>query len=98
MKNAGLFLRAKQKIGDILQLGQPSMRGKGKGRGSHKMADTTQYQSLSPKALDQKIRELEAKCIHMRKTWSLNRRLNYVIRFINCGNSLLQYLNFIATS
>ncbi len=38
------------------------------------------------------------KCIHMRKTWSLNRRLNYVIRFINCGNSLLQYLNFIATS
>ncbi len=37
------------------------MRGKGKGRGSHKMADTTQYQSLSPKALDQKIRELEAK-------------------------------------
>lgn len=50
-----------KKIGDILQLGQPSMRGKGKGRGSHKMADTTQYQSLSPKALDQKIRELEAK-------------------------------------
>ena len=50
-----------KKIGDILQLGQPSMRGKGEGRGSHKMADTTQYQSLSPKALDQKIRELEAK-------------------------------------
>ncbi len=50
-----------KKIDDILQLGQPSMRGKGKGRGSHKMADTTQYQSLSPKALDQKIRELEAK-------------------------------------
>lgn len=49
-----------KKIGDILQLGQPSTRGKGKGRGG-KVADTNNYQSLAPKALDQKIRELEAK-------------------------------------
>ncbi|WP_174851128.1 excinuclease ABC subunit UvrB [Yersinia artesiana] len=48
-----------KKIGDILQLGQPSTRGKGKGRGG-KVADTNNYQSLAPKALDQKIRELEA--------------------------------------
>jgi excinuclease ABC subunit B len=49
-----------KKIGDLLQLGGPSTGGKGKGRGS-KVADTNNYQSLSPKALDQKIRELEAK-------------------------------------
>jgi excinuclease ABC subunit B len=49
-----------KKISDILQLGKPSARGKGKGR-SGKVADTNNYQSLPPKALDQKIRELEAK-------------------------------------
>lgn len=49
-----------KKVGDILQLGQPSLRGKGKGRGG-KVADIHDYQSLAPKALDQKIRELEAK-------------------------------------
>ena len=49
-----------KKIGDILQLGQPSSRGKGKGRGG-KVADPNNYHALPPKALDQKIRELESK-------------------------------------
>jgi excinuclease ABC subunit B len=48
-----------KKVGDILQLGQPSNRGKGRGKG--KAAESAaQYQSLTPKALDQKIRDLEA--------------------------------------
>lgn len=48
-----------KKIGDILQLGQPSSRGKGKGKG--KAAESAaQYQQLTPKALEQKIRDLEA--------------------------------------
>ncbi|MBP1128474.1 MULTISPECIES: excinuclease ABC subunit UvrB [Serratia] len=48
-----------KKISDILQLGKPGNRGKGRGKG--KAAENTeQYQNLTPKALDQKIRELEA--------------------------------------
>ena len=48
-----------KKIGDILQIGQPVNRAKGKGRG--KAADSgAQLQNLTPKALDQKIRDLEA--------------------------------------
>ncbi|MFK3841503.1 excinuclease ABC subunit UvrB [Serratia sp. NPDC087055] len=48
-----------KKISDILQLGKPGNRGKGRGKG--KVAENTeQYQNLTPKALDQKIRELEA--------------------------------------
>ncbi|MDW5500760.1 excinuclease ABC subunit UvrB [Pseudomonas lundensis] len=49
-----------KKISDILQLGKPGNRGKGRGKG--KAAENAgQYQNLTPKALDQKIRELEAK-------------------------------------
>ncbi|CAI0762258.1 excinuclease ABC subunit UvrB [Serratia grimesii] len=48
-----------KKVSDILQLGKPGNRGKGRGKG--KAAENAeQYQNLTPKALDQKIRELEA--------------------------------------
>lgn len=48
-----------KKVSDILQLGKPGNRGKGRGKG--KVAENAeQYQNLTPKALDQKIRELEA--------------------------------------
>lgn len=48
-----------KKVSDILQLGQPSSRGKHKGKG--KAAESAaQYQLLTPKALEQKIQELEA--------------------------------------
>jgi excinuclease ABC subunit B len=48
-----------KKVSDILQLGQPGNRSKGRGKG--KAAESAaQYQHLTPKALDQKIRELEA--------------------------------------
>ncbi|WP_413503593.1 excinuclease ABC subunit UvrB [Serratia grimesii] len=48
-----------KKVSDILQLGKPGNRGKGRGKG--KTAENAeQYQNLTPKALDQKIRELEA--------------------------------------
>lgn len=47
-----------KKINDVLQLGQPGNRSKSKGKG--KVAgNVEQYQDLTPKALDQKIRELE---------------------------------------
>jgi excinuclease ABC subunit B len=47
-----------KKVADIMQLGSPSSRGKNKGRG--KAAESAaQYKHLTPKALDQKIRELE---------------------------------------
>ncbi|CAI1037379.1 excinuclease ABC subunit UvrB [Serratia liquefaciens] len=48
-----------KKISDILQLGKPSTRSKGKGKGKD-AENAAQYQNLTPKALDQKIRELEA--------------------------------------
>ncbi|WP_420283133.1 excinuclease ABC subunit UvrB [Serratia liquefaciens] len=48
-----------KKISDILQLGKPSTRSKGKGKGKAG-ENAAQYQNLTPKALDQKIRELEA--------------------------------------
>ncbi|HEJ7944131.1 TPA: excinuclease ABC subunit B [Serratia liquefaciens] len=48
-----------KKISDILQLGKPSTRSKGKGKGKA-VENAAQYQNLTPKALDQKIRELEA--------------------------------------
>ncbi|MCS4315988.1 excinuclease ABC subunit B [Serratia sp. BIGb0234] len=48
-----------KKISDILQLGKPSTRSKGKGKGKA-AENAAQYQNLTPKALDQKIRELEA--------------------------------------
>lgn len=47
-----------KKIADILQLGQPSTRGKNRGKVA---ASVAQYQHLTPKALEQKIHELEAK-------------------------------------
>jgi excinuclease ABC subunit B len=48
-----------KKVSDVLQLGKPGNRGKGRGKG--KAAENAgQYQNLTPKALDQKIRELEA--------------------------------------
>lgn len=48
-----------KKVSDVLQLGKPGNRGKGRGKG--KAAESAgQYQNLTPKALDQKIRELEA--------------------------------------
>lgn len=48
-----------KKIGDILQIGQPVNRAKSKGKG--KAADGgASLQNLTPKALDQKIRDLEA--------------------------------------
>ncbi|MGN7971120.1 excinuclease ABC subunit UvrB [Serratia sp. 22264] len=48
-----------KKVSDILQLGQPGNRSKRRGKG--KAAESAaQYQHLTPKALDQKIRELEA--------------------------------------
>ncbi|QZN97235.1 excinuclease ABC subunit UvrB [Symbiopectobacterium purcellii] len=47
-----------KKIDDILQLGRPT--AKGKGRGSRKAAEpAAEYMALTPKALEQKIRELE---------------------------------------
>ena len=47
-----------KKIGDILQLGKPS--AKGKGRTSRKAAEpVAEYHALTPKALEQKIRDLE---------------------------------------
>lgn len=49
-----------KKIGDILQLGQqPGKRHKGKGK-SQASENAAQYQSLTPAALEYKIRELEA--------------------------------------
>jgi len=49
-----------KKIGDILQLGQPpGKRYKGKGK-SQASENAAQYQSLTPAAQEQKIRELEA--------------------------------------
>lgn len=49
-----------KKIGDILQLGQqPGKRHKGKGK-SQASENAAQYQSLTPAALEHKIRELEA--------------------------------------
>ncbi|MBO1501092.1 MAG: excinuclease ABC subunit UvrB [Serratia proteamaculans] len=48
-----------KKISDILQLGKPGNRGKGRGKGKA-AENAAQYQHLTPKALDQKIRELEA--------------------------------------
>ncbi|WBL71814.1 excinuclease ABC subunit UvrB [Serratia liquefaciens] len=48
-----------KKISDILQLGKPGPRSKGKGKG-RAAESAAQYQNLTPKALDQKIRELEA--------------------------------------
>ncbi|GAK25513.1 excinuclease ABC subunit UvrB [Serratia liquefaciens] len=48
-----------KKISDILQLGKPGNRSKGKGKGKASES-AAQYQNLTPKALDQKIRELEA--------------------------------------
>ncbi|CAI0804414.1 excinuclease ABC subunit UvrB [Serratia entomophila] len=48
-----------KKIGDILQLGQPGNRSKNKGKSNKAAGSAEQYQSLTPKALDQKIRELE---------------------------------------
>ncbi len=81
-----------KKIGDILQLGQPSMRGKGKGRGSHKMADTTQYQSLSPKALDQKIRELEAKMYTYAQNLEFEQAAELRDQVHQLRQQLLQYL------
>lgn len=48
-----------KKISDILQLGKPNTRSKGKGKGKA-AENAAQYQNLTPKALDQKIRELEA--------------------------------------
>ena len=48
-----------KKIGDILQIGQPVNRAKSKGKG--KAVDGgAQLQNLTPKALDQRIRDLEA--------------------------------------
>ncbi|MCX2957743.1 MAG: UvrB/UvrC motif-containing protein, partial [Serratia symbiotica] len=49
-----------KKFGDILQLGQqPGKRHKGKGK-SQASENAAQYQSLTPAALEHKIRELEA--------------------------------------
>ncbi|MFJ7498257.1 excinuclease ABC subunit UvrB [Serratia grimesii] len=48
-----------KKVSDILQLGKPGNRGKGRGKGKA-TENAEQYQNLTPKALDQKIRELEA--------------------------------------
>ncbi|MEE4411773.1 MULTISPECIES: excinuclease ABC subunit UvrB [unclassified Serratia (in: enterobacteria)] len=48
-----------KKVSDILQLGQPGNRSKGRGKGKT-TESAAQYQHLTPKALDQKIRELEA--------------------------------------
>lgn len=48
-----------KKIDDILQLGRPT--AKGKGRASRKAAEpAAEYMALTPKALEQKIRELES--------------------------------------
>lgn len=47
-----------KKVEDILQLGKPTQ--KGKGRNSRKAAEpAAEYAALTPKALEQKIRELE---------------------------------------
>uniref|UniRef100_UPI0035C76B28 excinuclease ABC subunit UvrB n=1 Tax=Serratia quinivorans TaxID=137545 RepID=UPI0035C76B28 len=48
-----------KKVSDVLQLGKPGNRGKGRGK-SKAAENAAQYQHLTPKALDQKIRELEA--------------------------------------
>ncbi|PWC11246.1 excinuclease ABC subunit UvrB [Brenneria corticis] len=48
-----------KKIADILQLGQPSNRGKGRGKKAAEPA--ADYLALTPKALEQKIRELESR-------------------------------------
>ncbi len=48
-----------KKIGDILQIGQPVNRTKSKGKGKA-VEGGAQLQNLTPKALDQKIRDLEA--------------------------------------
>ncbi|MGL9751331.1 MAG: excinuclease ABC subunit UvrB [Symbiopectobacterium sp.] len=52
-----------KKIDDILQLGQPTP--KGKGRTGRKAAEpATEYHVLTPKALEQKIRELEGQMMN----------------------------------
>lgn len=51
-----------KKIDDILQLGQPTQ--KGKGRTGRKVAEpAAEYHALTPKALEQKIRELEGQML-----------------------------------
>ncbi|MBN3154977.1 helicase-related protein, partial [Pectobacterium brasiliense] len=51
-----------KKISDILQLGQPT--NKGKGRGNRKAAEpAARYELMTPKALELKIRELESKML-----------------------------------
>jgi len=51
-----------KKISDILQLGKPT--NKGKGRGSRKAAEpAARYELMTPKALELKIRELESKML-----------------------------------
>lgn len=51
-----------KKISDILQLGQPTNRGKG--RGNRKAAEpAARYELMTPKALELKIRELESKML-----------------------------------
>ncbi|UZX67506.1 excinuclease ABC subunit UvrB [Yersinia ruckeri] len=50
-----------KKVGDILQLGQPSLRGKARGKHGKAAAESAAaYDALTPKALDRKISELEA--------------------------------------
>jgi len=50
-----------KKVSDILQLGEASSRGKGKhGRSSKAAEASAAYQALSPKQIEQKIRDLEA--------------------------------------
>jgi excinuclease ABC subunit B len=49
-----------KKVVDILSLGESLAKTRGKGRGKSKSAEVTQAAALSPKALQQKINELEA--------------------------------------
>ena len=50
-----------KKVSDILQLGEASSRSKGKhGRSSKAAESSAAYQALSPKQIEQRIRDLEA--------------------------------------
>lgn len=51
-----------KKIGDTLQIGQP-VNNRGKGRGRKAAEPAERYQLLTPKALEQKIRELESQML-----------------------------------
>ena len=75
-----------KKIGDILQIGQPVNRAKNKGKGKA-LDGGAPLQNLTPKALDQKIRDLEAQMYTHAQNRSSSRPLRCATRSTSCASS-----------